>query len=235
MPLSAQIVAQHPNESLSYVINVIQQTFPEFSIERKKDSWVCKAIAFLIWVFNPNFMERGTFAFRKKVYVTGAVEDALSRSTGRSAYCSSLVHEFVHMLDQERDGQFLFSMAYLFPQNLALLAFLALGALWWWPAIFFLAFLGAAAPWPAPYRLAYEVRGYAVGYALNSKMYPQLDILFWDEALEALQSPAYYYMTRKREAHNMNSLVYTQGGPFLYDGIEQIFTGLENQGVIRGD
>ncbi len=242
MSLSDQILEHHPNDPLSYVISVIKETFPEFSIERKKDSKICKAIAFLIYFFNKNFLGSGTFAFGKKVYVSQDIAVALESAettrgpATRKAYCATLIHEFVHMLDQKKDGQFAFSTAYLFPQNLAVLSLFALGALLWWPAIFFLVFLGALAPWPAPYRLDYEIRGYAVGYLLFEKMFPRaMAERKWNYAIDALESRSYYFMTRSRQAHPVNSMIYNQEGPFLYDQIEQVFDGLEDRGHFNGN
>ena len=215
---------------------MIKETCPELSIERKKDSFLCKAVAVLIYFFNQNFMEAGTFAFNKKVYVTEDIEKMLGSEAGRKAYCATLTHEFTHMLDQKEDSQIGFSLAYLFPQNLAILSLFAFGAFLWTPALCFLVFLVALAPWPAKYRLEYEIRGYAVGYALFEKMFTGSYVdRMWEFTIDTLESPAYYYMTRHRQAHPVNSLIFSQSGPFLYDEIEQIFEGLEMRGHFHGN
>ena len=236
MSLSDQILKDHPDDPLSYVISVIKKTFPEFSIERKKDSWVCKIVAVLIYFFNKKFMKLGTFAFMKKVYVPENTENMLKSKSGRRAYCSTLTHEFTHMLDQKKDGQLQFSLAYLFPQNLAILALLALGAFWWLPSLFALGFLVALAPWGAKYRLKYEIRGYAVGYLLFESMFPEeYGDRMWEHTLARLQSPTYYSMTRHSQAWALNDLLDSRGGPFLYPQIEKVFRGLDSRGHFYGD
>jgi len=72
-----------------------------------------------------------------------------------------LAHELVHVADSAKVSGLVFSLAYLFPQCLALLVPLALApgceAMWW-----FLTFL---MPIPAPFRAFIEYRGYAAQLA----------------------------------------------------------------------
>lgn len=234
MTLSDQIQVDYPDEPISFVISVIKQSFPDFSVERKKDSLICRIFAALVYVFNRDFLSKGSFALFDTVYVGDSTERVLESVTGRRAYCSTLVHEFTHLLDQQEDGKVRFILAYLFPQVLALAAVLALLAFIWWPAAFLLLSLVALAPWPAKYRLNYEVRGYAVGNALFRGMFSkELAQRKWDSTQEALQSSAYYYMVRGPCTQWLSCLIYEQKGPFQYPQIRWIFDGLRTRGDLN--
>lgn len=234
--LSDDIVLNHPKDPLTTVILAIEEKFPQFAIHRKKDSWICKTIAFFIQFFNPDFMTQGSFAFMKKVYITETTEAYLYTEKGRKGYCATLTHEFLHMLDQDRDGQAAYSMAYLFPQDLAVLALFAFGAFLWWPAIFFLLFLGFLAPIGARWRLEYEVRGYAVGLALTGLLLgPKYERHMSEFTAEALKSPAYYYMTKHKHLFWIRHLIASSSGPFEYPEILSLIGELQDGGHFYAD
>ena len=103
----------------------------------------------------------------------GAFMTDFTTTIGRSIYFPSrawaaelepwdvVAHEGVHARDDKRVGGLWFRFSYLFPLSLLPLALLSLGAIWgssWW--LVNLAWLGAAAPWPAPGRVHWERRAY---------------------------------------------------------------------------
>jgi hypothetical protein len=107
-----------------------------------------------------------------------------------------LAHEYTHVFDSRRYGAFIYSLQYLFPQCLALLSLLSLGAIatpWWPPAFYFitaLVFLGCLAPLPAPWREKYEFRGYKMSLVVLSLSYKQVPV-GW--AVRQFFSTDYYY------------------------------------------
>ena len=109
--------------------------------------------------FVPAFMTVFTTTIGNRVWFPS--RDAVVRNP-RRFFCV-LAHELVHV---ERFGGFFqsvwFGVRYLFPQVLAPLALLSIGAFWslWW--LLALVFLVAAAPLPAPGRVEEEVWGYSM-------------------------------------------------------------------------
>lgn len=215
MSLSDLIASKYPDGPLGITIGQIKKSFPDFAIERKRDSALCKFVALVAYVFNPKFMSQGTFAFRNTVYVSPDTEIQLDTDRGRKLYTSTLAHEFVHMLDQRHDGTLAFLLKYTFPQNLAVLSLLAVLAVWWLPALGFLGFLGFLFPWQAQARLRYEIRGYSVGHALFLELFGQQHReSSLDHADKSLRSGAYYYMTKKSHRQELNA--YSMPGPLYH-------------------
>jgi len=83
----------------------------------------------------------------------------------------TIAHECKHAMDMARGG-FLFWLAYLLPQILALggvlwlIAYFAFG-LSAWNLIPGIALLGALAPWPSPTRAGREIRGYSMNMLIK--------------------------------------------------------------------
>jgi hypothetical protein len=107
-----------------------------------------KMIGFVLF-FNGDFMNGHTTTMFGKVYFPSKdfVECNYERAT------RIILHEAVHLKD-EKESPVFFKLGYLFPQILALLALLAFVNLW------FLLFLLALGPWPAPFREKSELRGF---------------------------------------------------------------------------
>jgi hypothetical protein len=72
----------------------------------------------------------------------------------------------VHLFDAKQ-GRIKFTLLYLFPQILAVLALLAVGAFWFFPMLLAVLFLAALAPLPSPSRTEIELRGYAMTLAVE--------------------------------------------------------------------
>ena len=127
---------------------------PGFKLREKKTSslmWFVY-IASLMFLWNRRFMTSYITTIGTTVYVPCRV-DEFGLMYGDLVV---LKHEIQHMLDSLEEGVVLWSVKYLFPQVLAPLCLLGFA---WWP-LWFLAL--ALLPWPAPWRVRAEVRGYAV-------------------------------------------------------------------------
>lgn len=100
------------------------------------------------------FMLRYTTTIGATCYMKGTRAENLANLDWET-----LAHEGVHAKDDARKPV-RFKLSYLFPQILALLALGALAGIWWRPALWCLVALLALAPWPAPFRVYWERRGY---------------------------------------------------------------------------
>ncbi len=139
----------------------------------KDESPLMKFCNVFVGLFNSQFMTEytTTIAFLGRIYTP--------TKWYAGAEWRTLAHEGVHLVQAKRDGQLLFSLKYLFPQCLAPLALLAIGAIWWMPMLFALLFLLFLAPLPAPWRVRYEREAYRVsaacdkliGFDITSKLY----------------------------------------------------------------
>lgn len=101
-----------------------------------------------MWIWNRRFMTDFTTTIGSTIY-----KPHLNTFKGTPYDLALLNHEAKHVLDSRKWWIF-WGPLYLFPQCLALLA--PLGLLWW-PLWGFAIFLG---PWPAPFRVWAETRGY---------------------------------------------------------------------------
>lgn len=127
---------------------------PEFKLQAKNGSffmWLIYIVSFM-FLWNRRFMTGYITTIGTTVYVPGSVKN-FGAAHGDVVV---LKHEIQHMLDSLEHGVVLWSLKYLFPQVLAPLCLLGLA---WWP-LWFIAL--ALLPWPAPWRVLAEVRGYAV-------------------------------------------------------------------------
>ena len=131
----------------------------EVRVVRKRDSalmWLLNKILF----FLPNFMENFTTTIGKTIYMPNRTLSILS------VWIAPLMgHECQHAWDSQRWGA-LYYFGYLFPQVLALGSLMAIFSSLWW-----LLCLAALLPWPAPFRMLIERRGYLIsliGYDMLS-------------------------------------------------------------------
>jgi len=131
----------------------------------------------LFWLPKDQFMNGYTTTLGRTIYLSDHYAGMSEPSAGETA---TLVHELVHVEQFERLGRVPMSLAYLFPQCLALLSLFSLlaigGNLWFLLCLLFLLFL---APLPAPWRMVYEVDAYCTGYAaffwVHGKEVPLMD------------------------------------------------------------
>lgn len=154
------------------VLADIQTAVPNFRVLYKAESWLMAAIGVVFGVIG---FIGGLFRARPLAGYRAARDMFVLRYTttiGASCYMKgtraenlanpdwdTLAHEGVHARDDHRKPV-RFKLSYLFPQILALLALGAIAGIWWRPALWCLVALAAIAPWPAPFRVYWERRGY---------------------------------------------------------------------------
>jgi hypothetical protein len=102
----------------------------------------------------------------------------------------ALAHEATHAMDY-RAAPIRFILGYLFPQVMVVFALFALFGLLWWPLWFLGLFLICAAPFPAPFRKAIELRGYKANLAVNVWTHYHSN---YEWCMEYFTGPTYYYM-----------------------------------------
>jgi len=142
-------------EKLDAVANLLHSAVG-FKIRNKGSSLLMKIIAVLLYPFNQKFMTDYTTTIGKTVYFP---DGYVNEQPGAAA--RTLAHEGQHLIDGNGNQPW-FSLSYLFPVPLALLALGAIGAIWWAPMLWCLLALAALAPWPAPGRTHWERRGYLI-------------------------------------------------------------------------
>jgi len=128
--------------------------------QRKRTSRFMHFLAKILF-FNKRFMDSYTTTIGNTIYLSEKAMDGLHVVSDTSL----LAHELTHVSDYQK-SPLLYSVKYLFPQILAalsLLAFLGFVSLWF---LFFLLFLLALLPWPAYWRMQYELRGYTISEAV---------------------------------------------------------------------
>lgn len=119
-------------------------------IRSKSESLLMRIVGTLLF-FNPAFMRDYTTTIGNTVYFPDGFVD---RDPGTA--WGVLAHEGMHLEQFRRVGPIKFSLAYLFPAPLALLA---LGAFW---SPWFLLAMVFLAPLPAPWRVKWEREAYLV-------------------------------------------------------------------------
>lgn len=140
--------------------------------------------------FNKNFMDRYFTTLGSTIYIPEKYwnDDDWHIVT-------ILAHEMVHIRDYRRHPV-LFSLAYVFPQFLAVFSVLSLWAIWfsngWLLSLLALLFL---APWPAPGRAHFEMKGYTVNLAMEHWLFGKTSEASIVHAAEKFTGPNYYYMS----------------------------------------
>lgn len=143
---------------------------PGFQVKYKDESWFMKLLGFIAKPFCPTYMTTYTTTFGTTVYFPNKA--FVTDNYGRA--WKILAHELTHGIDWLRTPV-RFILEYSLPQGLALLALGAIGALWnpWW--LLMLLFILALAPWPAPGRYKWELRGYTMSMAVNYWRYGSIE------------------------------------------------------------
>lgn len=126
-------------------------TYYNFVIKYKNESLFMKIIGLLLF-FNKDFMTKYITTIGNTIYFPN--EQFIKENELNSI--SILAHEIVHLQQSKKYGNFLYSLLYLFPQCLFILALLAPISNW------FLLFLVCLFPLPAPWRAKFEEEGYTM-------------------------------------------------------------------------
>lgn len=166
-----------PHNQTQDFINYIQKYLPKFKLAFKDQSKFMKFLGKIMF-FNKDFMTRYTTTIGYTVYVPSKEK----YDADPDAYLDIITHEFVHMMDFKK-WNILFTLSYLLPQLLSILAVLAFVAinhshLW----LISLAALIFAAPLPAFFRSHWELRGYIMNAAFQ----------YWETGYDHVQPPEMY-------------------------------------------
>lgn len=146
--------------SFDSLVQAAQKHFPDLQIKYKNESPFMKVLGSLLF-FNRGFMTDYITTIGSTVYYPTR-EFVQNHSASASVV---LLHELVHVKDAEKLKRPIFSLLYLFPQILVLLA-LPLLLISWKLALPCLLF---AAPIPAPFRMLFEKKAYLTSlYALKN-------------------------------------------------------------------
>lgn len=177
--------------SFQTLVESAQSHFPDLKIKYKDESLFMKALSKIMF-FNKSFMTSYTTTVCSTVYFP-------SQSFVKVRPISSsivLLHELVHIHDEKKFTQPIFSFLYACPQILALLALPILFLFGWKFALLFLLF---GAPIPSYFRMYFERRAYFTSlYTLNAlgnklSFNPSLDKQK-DNFVEQFKTADYYYM-----------------------------------------
>jgi len=138
---------------------------PSFSIKYKNTSWFMKFLGVFVWLFNRRFMTSYTTTLKWTVYFSS--EEFVKKNPDRAV--AILMHEFIHLWDRKKKG-IAFSLLYTLPQSgvvLPALLLLSIGWFipWWGNLILGLLAVLFLMPWPAPWRMQWEMRGYTMNLA----------------------------------------------------------------------
>lgn len=160
---------------------------PTIQLLPKEDSKLMKVIGFIVKPFNPAFNTRYTTTIGSTIWMPSKLVSSLPEDY----LLEVIAHEVQHILDH-KSQELWFKVSYLFPQVLALLSFLALGAIWSTPWLLWLLCLLFLAPIPAYWRYKAELNGYRVSLVLN-KYYgrPSDNTRAW--ITEQITGPSYYF------------------------------------------
>lgn len=164
-----------------------RQYVPKFKIVFKDKSPFMKFLSVLFF-FNKNFMDGYIATIGYTIYMPTETE-YLEHQEG---YLEVLTHEFVHMMDYKKYN-LLFPLSYLFPQLLVIFSLFSLMAIHYSHAwLFCLLFLVFIMPFPAYFRMYWELRGCVMNAAFNYWRYgfqPEVT-----DYLDRFTDLGYYFM-----------------------------------------
>ena len=165
-----------------------KQTVRGFKIRFKNESRWQKLLGFLMF-WNRGYMTDYISTFFPTVWWPSRPhysQDAWSTF-------KVLAHEWVHLLDGGKHRVW-FGFSYISVQVWCVISVFALLSLWFGPwFLFFLAGLLFLAPWPSPWRVKWEVRGYTMGMAINYWKHGSIKESTKDWIVETLTGSGYYF------------------------------------------
>lgn len=176
------------NPTLERLIEYAHNEIEGFNIEYKDISMLMKILGALS-PWNPRFMSDFTTTVGTTMYVPR--KDFMG---SQELYLEIVAHELVHMRESKKQGALLYFLRYFFPQNLALLALFAIGAVWSPWFLLALAFLACLAPLPAPGRRDIELSGYVMTLCVRYWSTQQLLETDFTWASREFTGAAYYFM-----------------------------------------
>jgi hypothetical protein len=139
----------------------------------------------LMRFWNPRFMTSYTTTIGRTMYIP---KDPLSFGSEGIHDLALLNHELQHIKDSMTQGRVWWAVLYLSPQIFSLCA---LGGFWFRPA---LCFLFCLLPWPSPFRVWAESRGYAISLATYARAGFEVGALQYEGHRSKFTGWAYYRM-----------------------------------------
>jgi hypothetical protein len=143
------------------VLDVVHKYFPDVQIDYKDQSTFMQVLGKILF-FTPSFMTNYTTTIGDTIYYPSS---SFVNNHVASTFVI-LLHEIVHVSDEKTISKTLFSVAYLFPQLLVLLAIPFAFVIGWW-ALLFLLF---GTPLPAYFRMLLERRAYMASIYVMKKL-----------------------------------------------------------------
>lgn len=168
-----------------------QKVIPGIQVKYKDQSTFMKVLSYVLF-FNRGFMTDYITSIGSTMYFPSAQyieNDPIDNTV-------VMLHEIVHIEDEQNSNSILFGFLYLLPQLLALLFIPLLFIVGWKFALIAFVF---ALPLPAYFRMQDEKKAYTIAlyamYKLNAKYNMTLDVKTW-ATYYALQfkNSAYYFM-----------------------------------------
>jgi hypothetical protein len=188
----------------------IRKLAPSFEVRFKDESRTQKFIGILVWIFNRTYMTQYTTTLYPIVWFPSR---ALYVNRPQVSFMI-LAHELVHLQDT-KDSPIWFRLGYVFPQALTLLAFLAAIPVaflaGWWALVPVVTGILLLVPWPAPWRVATELRGYGMSLALTQWRDGVVAQVALDSMVSQFVGAGYYYMSWSRASVEQRLLEYTKG------------------------
>lgn len=189
---------------LKLLLNQCSNTIPGFKVKFKNESAFQRFLGFIMF-WNRGYMTDFISTFFPVVWWTTR-KDYEGNPWGSFKV---LTHEWVHLWDdKEHRGWFGFS--YISVQVWCITSVLALLSIWfglWF--LFFLAGLLFLAPWPSPWRIKWELRGYAMTMAVNYWKHGSVKEETKDWIVETLTGSGYYFpaWSKKRLRKKLDRIV----------------------------
>lgn len=186
-----------PPKVQKFLDEVVYPVNPKFTIKNKAHKTGLYAIAsFFGKLFNPKIDTHYiTVALGECWYPEHYFDESgnLKQDMADGAI-EIMAHEVIHEYDRKRLGTVPYTLAYAFPQILAVFALGAIGAIWnlWW--LLCLLFLLFLAPIPAPGRAWAEIRGYHTNMMVTRLKGGDVNVYADWAADTQFCSPAYYFM-----------------------------------------
>ena len=189
-----------------------------FKIVAKDESFWQRLIGFLMF-WNRGYMKSYVSVFYPNVYWPtrkGYEEIDGGNKIWVSGYYDDpwvsfkiLSHERVHLKD-DKDNRGSFGFGYASPQIWTLAAVLGLLAIWFWPwGLFGLLPLLCAIPWPSPWRVKWELHGYAMNLAINYWKHGSIRDSTLEWIADQLTKSSYYFpsWSRKKMMKRLRGIV----------------------------
>jgi len=193
---------------------------PGFQLGWKDQSKMQKLLGWVMKPFNPEYLTKYTTTFSPKVWFP---TQTFYEGNPTHSFVI-LAHERVHLLDTKVSPLW-FRFSYIAPQVLAI-PLLLLGAalaffVGWWSLIAFGLGLVCLGPWPAPGRVHWEKRGYAMSMAATFWLTGSIPSATRDSIRKQFLGKAYYFMA--------------WGPALLDDWLDQTERSIRNGTLAGGD